>query len=463
MDLHDELGRFGEQNSADAARRLRDDSSREAILASVTTGRRRRRIGATTVAAVAVGAVAIGAWAAAPALRSLADGGVAPAGRPGIVRAGPYEYAVSADSPERPPQVVLDGAAAVTCGDTVDLTPGVTVHDPGALTGSIALGAQLGSSDDLSKLLTADQEAALNWDSSQSSWGVVMIGDELSYEATALLLDRDQVVGIAEPTVGYGRGMSRVTGGLAVPRIGQCEGPAPSGKAGDPLNTVIVAQYWANGASSPNEWQLLATIVVDPNQPAVVSSPEAEPSPTAEPTAAPSAGSSTAASASESLAEPLIALGGNTDTTALQCGDVWSLEPGESTHAAQPADVSGTLTTEFIDPEFQNPSGWKVTSGGPREAPDIGFLEGTFAVVDGKVVGVGVPNYWSLFAKQFVLDDTDQFNAVPSAECGELASLPAAGMYERHWVVQAVYTDGDSIVPLKTWIDPGGSMTLDAS
>lgn len=453
MNLHDEMGRHGADATAESAARLESAEVLTVLGGRVRRGRRARNLGAAGVVA-AFAVMAVGAWSLLP----VSDREVDPAEVSDVVRAGPYEYHVTVSSPLDEPEVYLEGASAVACGDTVDLTPGITVHDLEGYERALWMRAQLGPPQDLEEWLAGDQLEELSHSGDQSVWAMEAGGENISVETKVMQVEGGQVVAVGSPAEANlgGKGASAF-GAVPMPgpSVGQCAGGHTGGAVSDPADSVMVTQMWAMGFSSPDQDTLLATVVVDPNTLPPIVEPTSEPeesSASAEPTA----------TASAALVEPLIDLFPSDDALGRVCGDSWDLEPGEYTHAAQPGDVVGDIKTGLIEPEPQNPSGWKVISGVPGATSDIAFIVGTFAVVDGTVVDTGVPQYFANFAKQFVLaDDGESFNAVPDLGCADFIGVTLGSEYERHWVVQAVYQDGESVVPLKTWVDPGGSMTLD--
>lgn len=277
MNLHDELRRHGAGASGEAADALRTDEVRATLGDRVRRGRRRRTLGgAGTVAGVAL--VAVGAWAVFP----VPTHGTDPAGAGQSAHAGPYRYDVTGDSPTGEPEVLLRGDDAVACGDILDLTPGVTVHDPEALTRGLWAEAELTTLSETTGRkppatpvpLDPDKPDGLmtGWDPNHPVWGVRLAGDALLMESVPLLMNGDTVMGSSSGTSTFNNlgGHGFASGGVAIPRLGYCEPSAESltAEIGDPMDTVIVAQYWASTSSSPGGSQLLATIVFDPHVPA---------------------------------------------------------------------------------------------------------------------------------------------------------------------------------------------------
>jgi hypothetical protein len=278
MNLHDELGNHGADAAAEMARRLESAEVRVTLTDRVRRGRRRRALGgAGTVAAVAL--VAVGAFALLPLGEDASD----PLRPAGVVSAGPYEYEVAADSREADPEVTLRGDSAVMCADTLHLTAGLTVHDPSAFTGSIALSAlltTLGETTDMTPPATPvpidpgkPDGLTTGWDPDTPTWSVQLGGEVRSYELVSLLMDGGTVEGIAFGMSGGGdaSGPRWASGGTPIPNIGQCDQSldAISGEPGDPMRTVLVAQFWGAATSTGGGTPLLATIVIDPTQPPV--------------------------------------------------------------------------------------------------------------------------------------------------------------------------------------------------
>jgi hypothetical protein len=227
------------------------------------------------VASVAL--VAVGVWAVAPTPNDEQE----PTGIHDIARAGPYSYEASADSRRGDPEVKLRGDAAVMCGDTVDLTSGVTVHDSEGFERSVRLGAELttlGETTDATPPATPvpldpnkPDGLTTGWDPLQPRWSVQLSGDVGSFELVTLLMDGQTVAGMAAGTSGSSNVTGRIwaSGGAPIPRIGQCDDSldALSAEPGDPMETLLVAQYWGASTSTNEDTTLLATIVIDPALP----------------------------------------------------------------------------------------------------------------------------------------------------------------------------------------------------
>lgn len=277
MNLHEELGRHGAEATADAARRLESAPVRERLSARVRRGRRNKNWGAAGVAA-AIAIIAVGVWTLGPL-----NGRVVEPAVPDPAHAGPYRYDVTpgADVRSGEPEVRLRGDDAAACGDVLDLTPGVTIHDEAALglklwaTAELTtLGERMGSTPPATPVpLDPDKPDGLmtGWDPDSPTWSVELGGILGSYEVVALLMDGDTVMGA---TMGLSGGSStsgevEAVGGAPIPRVGYCEPSAQSLTAdiGSPMDTVLVFQFWETGVYTEEGTPPLATIVVNPRVP----------------------------------------------------------------------------------------------------------------------------------------------------------------------------------------------------
>lgn len=286
MNLHDLLGRYGADAVAGSRSRLSSVEVQDALDARVRRGRRRRAVGGGIGAVAGISLVAVGVWAVAPGLGAAVD----PARPDAAASAGPYRYAVddAGDAPVQEPEIFLRGDAAVMCGDEVSLTPGVTVHDPEAFERGIFHAAELVTLADVTDRPPPATPEPLDpdnpdgpwtgWDPAEPVWDGWSGGLMTSQATHALLLDGDVVVGHIDGSSGGGSGESHVEGtsGSPIPRVGYCEPSELSWdqltdlERGDPMDTLLVTQFW--GAGEPGDRALLATIVVDPREPANSSS-----------------------------------------------------------------------------------------------------------------------------------------------------------------------------------------------
>lgn len=288
MNLHDLLGRYGADAAAGSRNRLESAEVREVLETRVRRGRRRRAVVGGVGAVAGVSLVAVGVWAVAPGLGSSVD--VATSGDPAA--AGPYRYVVDDvlddhavnDVPLRQPEVYLRGDDEVMCGDELSLTPGVTIHDQAALGRGIFLEAELVTLGDVTrsdppatpKPLDPDNPDGLSnsWDPSEPIWDGWAGGVMSRQISTALLMDAATVVGVLEGSMVQTSMEQEVEGsaGSRVPTVGHCDLTEISWEdlseleRGDPMDTLLVSQFW--GENQEGDVVLLATIVVDPHQPA---------------------------------------------------------------------------------------------------------------------------------------------------------------------------------------------------
>ncbi len=133
--------------------------------------------------------------------------------------------------------------------------------------------------------------------------------------------------------------------------------------------------------------------------------------------------------------------------TAPAYGDAWVAEPSFSVHSE---DAMGVITQLSLEPAASG-DGWDVALAAPDQVgPDVGWLTASYAVADGKVVGVSDLIFWNGhgFDEGFI----------PAPDCSACA-VGAAGAVTQHVVIQAVtLSDSDApLLPLATWVDPFGS------
>lgn len=293
MDLHQELSRHGTAKTADASRHLRTPATEASLAERVARGRRRRAarlsgFAVTGVAAVAL--VGVGVWNVWPAPIVDAE----PAG----VNAGPYRYEVGSEGEISQPTLMLRGDDAVMCGDELSLEAGVTVHDPDAFDRGLyqeaeltTLGGTIGAPTAEPRPLNPDDPDGImtGWDPEHPVWDGALGGELVSAETVTLLMDGDTVVGhVSGSSVGGAEdGHMGSSGGSPIPRVGECRDfdltfeEMLDLEHGDPLDTLLVTQFWGEPErgerAALGERVLLATIVVDPNQPANSSqSPEVD-------------------------------------------------------------------------------------------------------------------------------------------------------------------------------------------
>ena len=288
MNLHDELGRYGADAAASSRSRLESVEVRSALEARVRRGRRRRAAGRGLGAVAGLSLVAVGVWAVAPGLEGPVD--VAASGEP--ASAGPYRYVVDdvldeharGDVPIREPEVFLRGDKEVMCGDELSLTPGVTIHDQAALGRALYFEAEIVTLGDVNPLDPPATPEPLDpdnpdgptnsWDLSEPAWDGWAGGVMSRQISTALLMDGETVVGVLEGSMVQTSMEQEAEGsaGAPLPRVGYCDLTEGSWEdvseleRGDPMDTLLVSQFW--GESQIGEVVLLATIVVDPHEPA---------------------------------------------------------------------------------------------------------------------------------------------------------------------------------------------------
>ncbi|WP_430868303.1 hypothetical protein [Demequina aurantiaca] len=276
MNLHDELGRHGADAAAESAGRLESAQVRATLGDRVRRGRRRRALGGAGAGAVVALAI-VGLLALVP----LGNDDPKLSEPAAVVSAGPYEFEVAPGSREADPEVMLRGDTAVMCGDTLDLTPGVTVHDAEALESAIELSAELTTlRETMDTTLPATpvpldldlpEGLTTEWDPNTAQWDVALGGDVRSLEVVPLLMDGETVTGVAFGiSAGGSSGPISSSSGVPIPRTGQCDQSLDSisNDPGDPMDSVLVAQYWGAPTAAGGDAPLLATIVVDPTQPA---------------------------------------------------------------------------------------------------------------------------------------------------------------------------------------------------
>jgi hypothetical protein len=133
--------------------------------------------------------------------------------------------------------------------------------------------------------------------------------------------------------------------------------------------------------------------------------------------------------------------------TAPAYGDAWIAEPSFTVHSE---DAMGVITQVALEPAASG-DGWDVALVDPDQVgTDVGWLTGSYAVADGKVVGVSDLIFWNGhgFDEGFI----------PAPDCSACAA-GAAGAVTQHVVIQAVtLSDSDApLLPLATWVDPFGS------
>ncbi|WP_084075242.1 hypothetical protein [Demequina sp. NBRC 110052] len=262
-DLHERLARHGSDAVAGSQTRLASQQTSDALVARVRTGRRRRAMGgAGVVAGVAV--LGVGLWAALP--------GEPRAWQPADGRDSSYVYVLASDAdfPVTEPTVLVDGddATELQCGDTVSLTPGVTVHDEAAFEGAIELKALLGERE-------VSQGGGFDY-ASVEMWTAMWGGLGLDWQVGSYLLDGDTVVAAVNGirTVVNVADAGMMWGGTTMAALSpeQCgSGDEPSfpeypelAPAAEPgMVPVLVAQAMEGG-------RLLATIVVDPRVPTAI-------------------------------------------------------------------------------------------------------------------------------------------------------------------------------------------------
>ncbi|MDN4480191.1 hypothetical protein [Demequina muriae] len=275
-DFHDALRRAAQQHGEAVAPSLTADAVVASSVHGISRGWRRRATAQAGVAVLGVTAIGMAAWLV-PSLGGVWD--AEPAG----ADAGPFRYSVESggDVRDSEPEVMLRGADAVMCGDELDLTPGLTVHDAQALDRDLFLEAELTTLGDTLGTPTAEPRPLdpddpdgimTGWDPDSPSWRIAGGGEVRSYRVATLLMDDDIVAGVVASSA-YGAGgdedaMLMGESGAGIPRIGQCDDSLDSwsNDPGDPMDTRLVAQYWST--SETGESTLLATVVVDPNEPA---------------------------------------------------------------------------------------------------------------------------------------------------------------------------------------------------
>jgi len=128
-------------------------------------------------------------------------------------------------------------------------------------------------------------------------------------------------------------------------------------------------------------------------------------------------------------------------------GDAWIAEPSFTVHSE---DAMGVITQLSLEPAAAG-DGWDLALVDPDQVgTDVGWLTASYAVADGKVVGVSDLIYWNGHG----------FNGgfIPAPDCAA-CSVGVAGAVTQHVVIQAVTpSDPDApILPLATWVDPFGS------
>ncbi|GIG53815.1 hypothetical protein [Demequina activiva] len=282
-DFHDALHRAAQPHGEAVGKDLTADAVVASSVRSVSEGRRRRAAMQAVASVAAVGAVVAGAWLVLP----LGAGDQEPAGAD-PVHAGPFRYEVGDDPdavPVEEPALLLRGEDAVMCGDELSLEPGVSVHSDEAFGRGLSLAAELKTLGDIMEGTPPATPQPLfsdmpdgptdGWDPASPQWEVVASGALRTHTVSTLLLDGSTVVGLQESLSGSGQeeGIAHYGGGSGIPAEGQCgdvetredlvelwdRGP------GDPFTSVLVAQFWGGDAAGST---LLATIVIDPNEPA---------------------------------------------------------------------------------------------------------------------------------------------------------------------------------------------------
>ncbi|NTV40094.1 MAG: hypothetical protein HGA51_09115, partial [Demequinaceae bacterium] len=128
------------------------------------------------------------------------------------------------------------------------------------------------------------------------------------------------------------------------------------------------------------------------------------------------------------------------------CGEDWTAQPSVVLHSDT---ASGDVTGVFLESSSTG-SGWNV---GLAEADnvrsDVSWLSASYAVADGRVVGVAAVQSASAYAFEGA--------TVPEADPAS-CSGGAVGEVTQHVVIQAVrpQNGGGPLVPIATWVDPFG-------
>jgi len=128
------------------------------------------------------------------------------------------------------------------------------------------------------------------------------------------------------------------------------------------------------------------------------------------------------------------------------CGDEWSAEPSVVLHNDT---ASRDVTGVFLEPSSTG-SGWDVGLGwADNVRSDVSWLSASYAVAEGRVVGVAAAQSTSAYA----LDGATVPEADPASCSGG-----AVGEVTQHVVIQAVrpQNGGGPSVPVATWVDPFG-------
>lgn len=266
MNLHEELGRVGASGAAGSRERLASAEVSDVLGARVRRGRRQRALGGAGVVA-GVALVAVGVWGLGP----LGDPGpVGPAGSsddptpryelPEISGATEYTVDESARVSDEVP-IDLRLTNQLMCGVSVDLTEGVTVHDPSVLAAGLQVSAasrvvtDAGDTvNDPSSVRVGSEshafEAAVGWAD----------GSGITTSSVPLLMRSGEIVGVGvgEGGSGNGPGGDAAPGMRWTPPPGACpDGTEPPGVIDGTYEPVLVTQVW-----SANLQTALATVVV---------------------------------------------------------------------------------------------------------------------------------------------------------------------------------------------------------
>lgn len=134
------------------------------------------------------------------------------------------------------------------------------------------------------------------------------------------------------------------------------------------------------------------------------------------------------------------------DPGAPTCGDEWTFEPSITLHSDTAADL---VTGVFVEPMSAG-GGWHVDlATADNVSPDVGWLSASYAVADGKVVGVSGGFYWTTWGFRGTTIAPPELDACPGGVQGDVTE---------HVVIQAVsLEEADELFrPIATWVDPFG-------
>ncbi len=128
------------------------------------------------------------------------------------------------------------------------------------------------------------------------------------------------------------------------------------------------------------------------------------------------------------------------------CGEEWTALPSIELHSGA---ASGSVPGVFVTPSSTGDA-WNVgLATVDNVSPEVKWLAASYAVADGRVVGIGAVNRWNAY-------DFDGAT-IPEPDLSVCAA-GVVGAVTQHVVVQAVTSSGSggSDVPIATWIDPFG-------